>query len=102
MPRLPPVIRATRWRSATKMPPTKSREQTRYRIPGALPSALTRTDLPESSYNDGHVVRLLGRAGPLLHGRQQSLGDTLGRGIAKTQDFAGKASRAEFLAVDVL
>ena len=91
MPRLPPVIKATRWRNADKSPPRTQNEQTRYRIPGELPSVGKYIWLTEPGDDYRHVVSLLWRASPLFHGGEQSFGNTFDRSVAEAQDFACEA-----------
>src|SRR5689334_15431613 len=102
MPRLPPVIKATRWRNADNPPPRTQNEQTRYRIPGELPSARKNIWLAEPGDDYRHVVGLLWRASPLFYGGEQRLSDTLDTGVAEAQNFACETRGAKFFAVNVL
>src|SRR5579864_9330670 len=56
----------------------------------------------EAGDDYGHVVGLLGRAGPLLDRGKQAVGEALRRDIAETQNFVGQTRGAELLAINVL
>src|SRR5579864_496699 len=56
----------------------------------------------EARDDNGHVVGLLGRAGPLLDRGKQAVGEALRGNVAETQNFVGQTRGAELLAINVL
>ena len=55
----------------------------------------------EAGDDDGHVVGLLGSAGPLFDGGEQTFGDAIDGKVAEAEDFCGEARVAKFLSIDV-
>src|SRR6185437_12783656 len=55
----------------------------------------------EAGDDYGHVVGLLGGAGPLFDGGEQTFGDTFDGEIAEAENFGGEARSAEFFSIDI-
>src|SRR6266403_3188377 len=96
MPRVPPVINATRLRS--NIPVLVSKLKFFKYSPAAQPALNTSTQARDD-YR--HVIGLLGRAGPFLGGLHHSFRDRAGRRTIQANCRVPQTLDAELLAIDI-
>src|SRR5712672_2899548 len=97
IPRVPPVINATRLRNAIHVLVSRNLEFFKY-SPAAEPALNTSTQARD---DHGHVVGLFGGAGPFVGGLHHALRDGTGRSCIQAQCGIPQALDAKLLAVDI-
>src|ERR1700688_2206758 len=100
MPRLPPVINATRLRRDIPLLERRSGKACQYSAvfagAAARPECLHRVALVKAGDDYRHVVSLLGGAGPFFGGGDERLGHRLGRTVLHGHHRLLETANSEF------
>src|SRR5579863_3390672 len=105
MPRLPPVISATRLRRDIPLLKRRSWKACQYSAvfagAAARPECLQRVALVKAGDDYRHVVSLFGGAGPFFGGGHERLSYRLGRAVLHGHRGLLQTTNSEFFAVDI-